>query len=138
MSSYIRPLAVSFMIVVAVISLAIIPGCSKSNELTGNWKGKFTVSKTGKILSDLEFPLNQNGREITGTMIFTKLGVKLPLTGTVTTGKISLSSPMQKGLTVSLTGTVENPKSIKGTAVFDYDTPQLGKRQDQTSFELTR
>lgn len=138
MSSYIRPLAMSFMIVVAVISLAIIPGCSKSIDLTGNWKGKVTMSKTGKTLSDLEFSFNQTGREITGTMIFTKLGVKLPLTGTVATGKISLSSPMQKGLTVSFTGTVEDPKSIKGTAVFDYDTPQLGKRQDQALFELTR
>jgi hypothetical protein len=96
------------------------------------------VSKTGTILPDLEFSLSQKGQEITGTMIFTKLGVKLPLSGTVTKGKISLSSPMQKGLSISLTGTVQDPKNIKGTAVFDYDTPQLGKRQDQTQFELTR
>ena len=71
-------------------------------------------------------------------MIFTKPGAKLPLTGKVTGNKISLSSPLKNGLAVSFTGDVENMKRIKGTALLDYNTPQLGKKQDQAYLELTR
>lgn len=138
MLRHIRPLATTFMVILTVFTLVMLPGCSKNNDLSGNWKGKITLPKTGKSLSDLEFSLIQKGQEITGTMTFTKPGAKLPLTGTAAEGKISLSSPMKNGLAVSIEGILENKRTIKGTAVLDYDTPQLGKKQDLTLLELSR
>lgn len=138
MLRHIRPLATTFMVILTVFTLVMLPGCSKKNDLSGNWKGKITLPKTGKSLSDLEFSLIQKGQEITGTMTFTKPGAKLPLTGTAAEGKISLSSPMKNGLAVSIEGILENKRTIKGTAVLDYDTPQLGKKQDLTLLELSR
>jgi hypothetical protein len=113
-------------------------GCSKKNSITGTWKGKITLPSTGKSLTDMEFYLTQKGTEVTGTMIFTKPGATLPLTGTVTDGKVSLSSPLKNGLAISYTGIQKNRGKITGEAVLDYDTPQLGKRQDKTVLELIR
>ena len=138
MLHHIRPLTAAFLVILTVLLLVMLPGCSKKNDLSGTWKGKITLPQTGKSLSDLEFSLIQKGQEITGTMIFTKPGAKLPLTGTAVEGKISLSSPMKNGLAVSFAGALENKRTIKGTAVLDYDTPQLGKRRDQALLELTR
>ena len=134
----IRRQGITVVIFLMVLSFVTQVGCSRKNDLTGNWKGKITLPKTGKSLSDLEFSLNQKGQEVLGTLTFTKPGDKLPLTGTVTEGKISLSSPMKNGLAVSIIGTWENKRTIKGTAVLDYDTPLLGKRQDQAILELIR
>jgi hypothetical protein len=138
MQHNLQPLKTIFMIFLTVLSLAIITGCTRTNDLSGDWKGKITLPDTGRTLSGLEFSLNQKGQNITGTMIFTKPGAKLPLTGTEAAGKITLSSPMINGLAVSIAGTVENRRSIKGTAVLDYDIPQQGKKQDQALVELTR
>lgn len=71
-------------------------------------------------------------------MIFTKQGGKLPLNGTINDGKITLSSPMKNGLAVSITGVMESRRVIRGAAVLDYNTSQLGKRQDKTILEMTR
>jgi hypothetical protein len=138
MQRHIRPLTAFFILSLTVLSLVIITGCTGKNDLSGNWKGKITLPDTGKSLSELEFSLDQQGQVITGTMIFTKPGAKLPLTGTEAAGKITLTSPMINGLAVSIAGTVENRRTIRGTAVLDYDTPQLGKKQDRALLELTR
>ena len=127
------------LITVFVIAACLLAGgCSKENAISGSWKGKITLPATGKSLSDLEFSLVQKGKEVTGTMVFTKPGARLPLTGTVTEGKVLLSSPLKNGLAVSITGTLQSRGKINGEAVLDYDAPQLGKRQDKTVLELTR
>lgn len=115
-----------------------VGGCSKKNDISGNWKGKITLPATGKYISELEFSLTQKGKDVTGTMMFTKPGAKLPLTGSVKEGRVLLSSPLKNGLAVSISGTLENQGKIKGDAVLDYDTPQLGKKQDKALIELTR
>jgi hypothetical protein len=112
--------------------------CSKTNDISGAWKGKITLSETGKSLSDLEIILTQKGKDVSGTMIFTKPMEKLPLSGTVDGGKISLTSPLKKGLSVAINGTLERRGKITGEALLNYDLPQLGKRQDKTQLELTR
>jgi hypothetical protein len=130
--------AMLFVITFAAIGFLLAVGCSNKNDITGVWKGNITLPATAKSLSDLEFSLKQNGMEVIGTMIFTKPGAKLPLTGTFKEGKVSLSSPLKNGLAVSINGTLESRTKIRGEAVLDYDTPQLGKRQDKALLELTR
>lgn len=132
-----RFLAILIMIFIPVF-FALAGGCSKESGISGTWKGKITLPETGKSLADLEFSLNQKGKDITGTMNFTKPGAKLPLTGTLADGTLSLSSPMKDGLSVAITGKLETRQKISGTAVLNYDTPQLGKRQDKAVLELTR
>lgn len=126
------------VIVGIVLLCTAMPGCSRKNDLSGKWKGEMTLLTTGKTLSDLEFILEQKGKDITGTLVFLKPGAQLPLTGMVTDGKISLSSPMKDGLAVSITGTQVSERKIQGTALLDYDAPQLGKRQDKVELKLTR
>jgi hypothetical protein len=126
------------IIIFVTIGFLLVEGCTKKNDITGIWKGKITLPATAKSLSDLEFSLMQNGNEVTGTMIFTKPGAKLPLSGTFKEGKLSLSTPLKNGLAVSVTGTMEGREKIRCEAVLDYDTPQLGKRQDKALLELTR
>jgi CTP:molybdopterin cytidylyltransferase MocA len=128
-----------FLIIAFIIAACLLAGgCSKKSDISGTWKGKITLPATGKSLSDLEFSLMQKGKEVTGTMVFTKPGAKLPLTGTVTEGKVSLSSPLKNGLAISFSGTLESRRKISGAAILNYDMPQLGKRQDKTTLELTR
>lgn len=122
----------------SVLLIIMLPGCAQKNDISGNWKGRITLPVTGKSLTDLEFTLTQKGKVVTGAMLFTKQGGKLPLSGTVTDGKVKLSSPLKNGLAVSIDAAVESHRSIKGTAVLDYDTPQLGKKEDRTVLELTR
>jgi hypothetical protein len=126
------------IITFVAIGFLSVEGCTKKNDISGVWKGIITLPATAKSLSDLEFSLVQNGQEVTGTMVFTKPGAKLPLTGTFKEGKVSLSSPLKNGLAVSITGAMESRTKIRGEAVLDYDTPQLGKRQDKALLELTR
>jgi hypothetical protein len=127
------------LIIVFVVACGLVAvGCSKQNAMSGKWQGKITLPATGKSLTDLEFSLTQRGSELTGTMVFLKLGAKLPLAGTVKDRKVSLSSPMKNGLAVSITGTLERRDKVKGEAVLTYDTAQLGKREDRTVLELTR
>jgi hypothetical protein len=133
-----RKLKIISIVFLAAILLFILPGCSRQNDLSGTWKGKITLPQTGKSLTDLEFSLTQKGKDVTGMMIFTKPGAKLPLTGTVTDGKVTLSSPLKNGLSVSINGVLESRRLMRGTAILNYSTPQLGKRQDTTILELTR
>ena len=122
----------------AALWLLVLPGCTKKNDLSGTWKGKITLPQTGKSLSDLEFILSQQGNQVTGTMVFTKPGAKLPLSGTVQGGKVTLTSPRKDGLCVAIAGTVKNPGYIRGTAVLTYDTPELAHKQDAAGLEMTR
>ena len=122
---------------VVVFALALA-GCAKKDDISGTWQGKIILPETGKALSDLKFTLNRKGKEVTGVMIFTKPGSKLPLTGSIVDGKLSLTSPMQNGLAVSISADCESPHLIRGTAVLDYAIPQEGKKQDRTRVELTR
>lgn len=133
-----QTLKVIFTVALAALLLVMLPGCARKNDISGNWKGKITLPQTGKSITDLEFVLTQKGAQVSGTMNFTKPGEKLPLAGTVTDGKVTLSSPMKNGLAVSINAAMENRRSIKGTAVLNYDTPQLGKKEDRTVLELTR
>ena len=127
------------MIMIGIVTGGLfVAGCSGKNDISGTWKGKITLAATGNSLSDLEFSLKQNGHEVTGTMIFTKPGAKLPLTGTIKKGALSLSSPKKNGLSVVLTGNLDARGQIKGEALLEYDTPQLGKKQDRTVLEMTR
>ena len=126
------------IVFLAVILLFILPGCSRQNDLSGTWKGKITLPQTGKSISDLEFSLTQKGKEVTGMMIFPKIGAKLPLTGTLADGKVSLSSPSKNGLAISINGVLESRRLMRGNAILIYSTQQLGKRQDNTILELTR
>ncbi len=126
------------MLLIIVAGCLLVGGCTKKDDISGTWKGTITLPATGKSLSDLEVSLTQKGTEVTGTMFFTKPGAKLPLTGSMLDGKVSLSSPLKNGLAVSITGILESRGIIRGEALLDYDTPQLGKRQDKAVLELTR
>jgi hypothetical protein len=127
-----------FYIISVIVCCLLAAGCSRKNDISGTWKGKITLPATEKSLSDLEFSLMQKNNEVTGFVIFTKPGAKLPLSGTVKDGAVSLSSPLKNGLAVSITGTLMNRSTVNGEAVLNYDTPQLGKRQDKTVLVMTR
>jgi len=140
MPRYFRLSALTIVITtgLAAVLMLTLPGCSNKNDISGSWKGKIVLPQTGKALTDLEFSLTRKGNEVTGRMIFTKPGSTLPLAGTITDGKITLSSPMKNGLSISISAVRESPKLISGTALLDYDIPQLGKKQDNAVLELTR
>jgi len=138
MTNCYRAFKISLICCLGALLLIMLPGCSKKDDISGKWKGRITLPQTGKSLTDLEFVLTQKGKELTGTMLFTKPGNRLPLTGTVTDRKMTLTSPMKNGLAVSINAALESSSSIKGTAVLDYDVPRLGKREDRTLLELTR
>jgi len=128
-----------FLIIIhLVVGCLLSVGCSTKNEISGAWKGRIALPETGKVLSDLEFSFKQKGKEIDGIMFFTKPMEKLPLTGSVNNGKISLSSSPKNGLMVSITGVIESHGKITGEALLDYEIPKLGKKQDKARIELTR
>ena len=128
-----------FLIIIhLVVGWLLSVGCSKKNDISGAWKGRIALPETGKVLSDLEFSFKQKGKEIDGIMFFTKPMEKLPLTGSVNNGKISLSSSPKNGLMVSITGVIESHGKITGEALLDYEIPKLGKKQDKARIELTR
>jgi hypothetical protein len=129
--------AVILLIMVPVCML-ILPGCSKKNDISGNWQGKVTLPATGRTLPGLQITLTQKGTEVSGIMLFPEPGAKLSLHGTCANGKILLTAPMNKGLGLSLEGTLETRKKITGTAILDYDAPSLGKKQDKVVVEMTR
>lgn len=129
------------LLLLLVGSLAITlcaGGCANRNDISGTWQGQITLAATGKSLSDLKFILKQSGTEVTGTMVFTKPGMSLPLTGTMKNGTLSLSSPLKNGLAVAITAKMSIWGSLKGEALLDYDAPQIGKKQDKTSLKMTR
>jgi hypothetical protein len=121
-----------------LLAVFLLAGCARKNELAGTWQGKITLPQTGKSLSDQRFSLMQKGETVHGTMLFASQGRGLPLTGTFIRGKLVLTSPQKDGLAVSISGTLDGAHRISGSAVLDYDTPQLGKKQDQALLELIR
>ena len=133
-----RPCSMFCLPSLAMFLLLFLPGCSGKDDLSGDWQGKLTLAETGKSLTGLKFKLVRQGQEVTGMMIFTQPGAKLPLKGTATGAKLSLSSPLLNGLAVTISGTLIDPRTIKGTALLDYNTPQLGRKQDKAQLEMTR
>lgn len=127
-----------FVYMVMFICLVAAFGCTEKKDISGTWKGKLTLPTTGKSLSNIEFSLEHKGNDVTGTMLFKGQGGKLPLAGKVADGKVTLSSPVKNGLGMSFTGTLQEKGKISGEALLNYDTSQLGKRQDKAVLELTR
>jgi len=107
-------------------------------DLTGTWKGSFTLTTTGLSLQDLVITLHQSGRQVEGTLLMPKFRSPLSLTGTFTRGRLKLTSPPTRGLAVTMTAIVKDPKKVTGTAILDYDSPSLAKKQDRTVLEMTR
>jgi hypothetical protein len=124
----------------AVLFLTLLAGCSRGPaDIAGRWQGKITLPATGKSLTDLEVTLTRTGKSVSGTMNFTKVpNGLLPVSGVLDGEKLMLNSEVKSGLRVTYAGTVENSRLIKGTAILDYNVPQLGTNQDHTLLELSR
>ncbi|MCM0080916.1 hypothetical protein L4X63_04870 [Geomonas sp. Red32] len=117
--------------------LVIAAGCTKSSDLSGEWKGKITLAQTGSTLPDLAFTLRQDREAVTGRMVFTRIGADLPLEGSCKNGKLSLRSPVKNGLSIAIDGDAST-RSIKGVALLNYSSAKIGKKQDRTTIELAR
>ena len=111
---------------------------AKGVDLSGTWKGSFTLASTGLSLQDLVITLRQSGKQVEGTLLMPKFRSPLALKGTFTRGKLHLVSPPTRGLAVTLDARVKDPNKVKGTATLDYDSPSLAKKQDRTVLEMTR
>jgi len=111
---------------------------AKPVDLTGTWKGSFTLTTTGLSLQDLVITLRQSGRRVEGTLLMPKFRSPLPLSGTFAGGKLHLASPPTRGLAVTLMAKVKEPNRVKGTAILDYDSPSLARKQDRTVLEMSR
>lgn len=70
---------------------------AKAIDLTGTWKGSFTLATTGLSLQDLVITLRQSGRRVEGTLLMPKFRSPLPLSGTFASGKLHLTSPPTRG-----------------------------------------
>jgi hypothetical protein len=114
------------------------PPQAKSMDLSGTWKGSFTLASTGLSLQDLVITLQQSGKRVDGTLLMPKFRSPLPLKGTFSGGKLRLASPPTRGLAVTMTARVKDPNKVKGVAVLDYDSPTLAKKQDRTVLEMSR
>jgi hypothetical protein len=110
----------------------------KSVDLSGTWTSSFTLASTGLSLQDLVITLKQSGKKVDGTLLMPKFRSPVTLKGTFIRGKLHLVSPPTRGLAVTLDARVKDPDRIKGTAVLDYDSPSLNKRQDRTVLEMSR
>jgi hypothetical protein len=119
----------------ASLGLAAPP---KAVDLSGTWKGSFTLVSTGLSLQDLTITLRQSGRAVEGTLLMPKPHSTLVLKGTFSKGRLKLASPPTRGLAVTLLARVKDPNRVKGTAVLDYDSPTLAKKQDRTVLEMSR
>jgi hypothetical protein len=111
---------------------------AKGVDLSGTWKGSFTLASTGLALQDLVITLHQSGKQVDGTLLMPKFRSPMTLKGTFSGGKLRLASPPTRGLAVTLLARVKDPNKVKGTAVLDYDSPSLNKKQDRTVLEMTR
>jgi hypothetical protein len=111
---------------------------AKAMDLTGTWKGSFTLASTGLSIQDLVITLHQSGKNVDGTLLMPKFRSPVALSGTFSGGKLRLTSPPTRGLAVTLTAKVKDPKKVTGTAILDYDSPSLSKKQDRTVLEMTR
>ncbi|GFO54066.1 hypothetical protein GMSM_10730 [Geomonas sp. Red276] len=124
-------------IALVLAGLVIATGCTKSSDLSGEWKGKITLAATGSTLPDLAFTLRQDREAVTGKMVFTRIGADLPLEGSCKDGKLSLRSPVKNGLAIAIDAEASN-RDIKGVALLNYSSSKIGKKQDRTTIELTR
>jgi len=111
---------------------------AKGVDLSGTWKGSFTLATTGLSLQDLVITLRQSGKQVEGTLLMPKFRSPLTLKGTFTRGKLHLVSPPTRGLAVTLDARVKDPNKVKGTAILDYDSPSLAKKQDRSVLEMSR
>jgi len=109
-----------------------------SIDLSGTWKASFLLASTGLSLKDLVITLHQTGKKVDGTLLMPKFRSPLVLKGTFVGGKLRLTSPPTRGLAVTLLARVRNSSRISGTAILDYDSPSLSKKQDRTVLEMTR
>jgi hypothetical protein len=107
-------------------------------DLNGIWKGSFTLASTGLSLKDLVITLHQSGKKVDGTLLMPKFRSPLTLKGTFSGGKLRLVSPPTRGLAVTLLARVKDPNKVKGTAILDYDSPSLAKKQDRAILEMVR
>lgn len=89
-------------------------------------------------MKDLEITLRQSGRKVEGTLLLPKFRSPLVLKGTFRKGTLHLVSPQTRGLAVTLDARVKDPRHVKGTALLDYSSPSLAKKQDLTVLEMTR
>jgi len=110
----------------------------KGVDLSGTWKGSFTLASTGLSLQDLVITLQQSGNQVEGTLLMPKFRSPLSLKGTFNRGRLHLVSPPTRGLAVTLEARVKDPNKVKGMAILDYDSPSLAKKQDRTVLEMTR
>jgi hypothetical protein len=107
-------------------------------DLSGTWKASFTLASTGLSLQDLVITLRQSGRQVDGTLLMPKFRSPIALKGTLSKGRLRLISPPTRGLTVTLDARVKDPNKVRGTAILDYDSPSLDKKQDRTVLEMAR
>ena len=107
-------------------------------DLSGPWKGRMTLASTGLSLEDLAITLKQSGKRVEGTLLMPKFQSPLMLSGTFSGGKLRLVTPPTRGLAITLLACVKDPRKVTGTAILDYDSPSLSKKQDRTVLEMTR
>jgi hypothetical protein len=120
-------------------SLALMAGPQPlAVDLSGTWKGSFTLASTGLSLQDLVITLRQSGRKVDGTLLMPKFRSPMVLNGTYSKGRLRLVSPPTRGLAVTLEARVKDPNKVKGIAILDYDSPSLNKRRDRTVLEMSR
>jgi hypothetical protein len=127
-----------FILVSLVASVLMAGPPVKSVDLTGTWKGSFTLTSTGLSIRDLVITLQQSGTKVEGSLLMPKFRSPLALSGTFQRGKLHLTSPPTRGLKVTLDARVKDPAKVKGTAILDYDAPSLSKKQDRTVLEMSR
>ena len=98
-----------------------------------------TLPTTGHSLTDLEVILATKGGKVSGTMNFKKVpNGLLPVKGEISGEKVTFGSDLKSGLKVTFTGTRQNPRIIRGTALLDYNAPRVGTKQDRVEMVLTR
>jgi len=119
-------------------SLIVAAPPVKPVDLSGTWKGSFTLASSGLSLQDLIITLNQTGSKVDGTLLMPKFRSPVMLRGTFTGGRLRLTSPPTRGLAVTLVARVKDPNKVTGTAILDYDSPSLSKKQDRTVLEMSR
>ncbi|MCE1228187.1 MAG: hypothetical protein LWX11_01665 [Firmicutes bacterium] len=119
-------------------SLLAVPPSAKSTNLSGTWKGSFTLVSTGLALQDLTITLKQEAGKVEGTLLMPKFRAPIPLKGTCAKGRLRLASPPTRGLTVTLEAPVKGSNEVRGIAVLDYDSPSLNKKQDRTVLRMVR
>jgi hypothetical protein len=122
----------------ASLALQAGPPLAQAVDLSGTWKASFTLASTGLSLQDLAITLQQTGKRVEGTLLMPKFRSPISLKGTFSKGRLRLVSPPTRGLVVTLEARVKDPKKVRGTAILDYDSPTLDKKQDRTVLEMVR